>query len=56
MSWFRQRAATGRWALVIANLPADPVATAAGSHMLVSSSPMTEQGHIPTDSTVWLGI
>jgi alpha-glucosidase len=44
----------GERVLVIANLGAKPVAVPAGARILVSSGPLTSQGLVPTDTTVWL--
>ena len=46
--------ATGERVLVIANLGEEPVAVPRGSQILVSSSRLTPQGMVPTDTTVWL--
>ena len=40
--------------LVISNLGPEPVALPAGAGALVSSGPLTPQGLVPTDTTVWL--
>jgi alpha-glucosidase len=39
---------------VISNLGSESVALPAGTHVLVSSGPLTSQGLVPTDTTVWL--
>jgi alpha-glucosidase len=44
----------GERVLVIANLGANPVAIPTGAQILVSSGPLTGQGRVPTDTTVWL--
>jgi alpha-glucosidase len=46
--------ATGERILVITNLGTEPVAVPAGAQTLVSSGPLTPQGLVPTDTTVWL--
>ena len=42
-----------RTLLVVANLGADPVALPAGE-VLVASGPLTDDGAVPTDTTVWV--
>jgi len=44
----------GERVLVITNLGAEPVAVPGGALVLVSSGPLTPQGLVPTDTTVWL--
>ena len=39
--------------LVVANLGAEPVALPDGSTVLVASGPLTDDGLVPTDTTVW---
>ena len=39
--------------LVVANLGAEPVALPDGD-VLVASGPLTDDGAVPTDTTVWL--
>ena len=51
---FVNEPAAGERVLVIANLGAKPVAVPAGARILVSSGPLTSQGLVPTDTTVWL--
>ena len=51
---FVNEPAAGERVLVIANLGAQPVAVPAGAQVLVSSGPLTSQGWVPTDTTVWL--
>jgi len=51
---FVNEPATGERVLVIANLGEEPVAVPRGSQILVSSSRLTPQGMVPTDTTVWL--
>jgi alpha-glucosidase len=51
---FVNEPAAGERVLVITNLGADPVAAPAGAQILVSSGPLTPQGLVPTDTTVWL--
>jgi alpha-glucosidase len=46
--------AAGTRVVVITNLGAEPVAVPAGTLALVSSGPLTPQGLVPTDTTVWL--
>ena len=40
--------------LVITNLGPTPVALPAGAQRLLSSGPLTPEGLVPTDTTVWL--
>jgi len=40
--------------LVITNLGPEPVALPAGARTLLSSGPLTPQGEVPTDTSVWL--
>jgi alpha-glucosidase len=40
--------------LVITNLGQEPVAVPEGAHKLLSSGPLTPDGLVPTDTTVWL--
>ena len=42
-----------RTLLVVTNLGADPVALPAGE-VLVVSGPLTDEGAVPTDTTVWV--
>ena len=42
-----------RTLLVVTNLGADPVALPAGE-VLVASGPLTDDGAVPTDTTVWV--
>ena len=42
-----------RTLLVVSNLGADPVALPAGE-VLVTSGPLTDDGAVPTDTTVWV--
>jgi len=51
---FVNEPAAGERVLVITNLGAEPVAAPAGAQILVSSGPLTPQGLVPTDTTVWL--
>jgi alpha-glucosidase len=51
---FANEPAEGERVLVISNLGAEPVAVPSGAHLLVSSGPLTPQGTLPTDTTVWL--
>ena len=44
----------GEPVLVITNLGPKPVAVPLGATMLVSSGPLTAEGLVPTDTTVWL--
>jgi len=44
----------GERVLVITNLGAEAVAVPEGAQILVSSGPLTSQGLVPTDTTVWL--
>jgi len=44
----------GERVVVITNLGAEPVAVPGGALVLVSSGPLTLQGLVPTDTTVWL--
>jgi alpha-glucosidase len=46
--------ATGERILVICNLGTEPVAIPPGAQTLVCSGPLTLQGLVPTDTTVWL--
>jgi alpha-glucosidase len=46
--------ATGERVLVICNLGAEPVALPPGAQALVCSGPLTSEGLIPTETTVWL--
>jgi alpha-glucosidase len=46
--------AAGERVLVITNLGAEPVALPAGAQTLVSSGPLTTEGLVPADTTVWL--
>jgi alpha-glucosidase len=46
--------AAGTRVLVITNLGAEPVAVPGGALALASSGPLTPQGLVPTDTTVWL--
>ncbi len=39
--------------VVLANLGADPVALPEGSRVLLASGPLTDDGAVPTDTTVW---
>ena len=43
----------GEPTLVLTNLGAEPVALPEGSTVLVASGPLTEDGLVPTDTTVW---
>jgi alpha-glucosidase len=40
--------------LVVTNLGAEPVAVPTGTTVLLSSGPLTPDGRVPTDTTVWL--
>jgi alpha-glucosidase len=51
---FVNESAAGQRVVVIANLGAQPVTIPAGALGLVSSGPLTPQGLVPTDTTVWL--
>ena len=51
---FVNEPARGERVLVITNLGAEPVAVPGGALILVSSGPLTPQGLVPTDTTVWL--
>ena len=51
---FVNEPAAGERVVVIANLGAEPVAVPQGSQILVSSAPLTAEGLVPTDTTVWL--
>ena len=51
---FVNEPAAGERVVVIANLGAEPVAVPQGSKILVSSAPLTAEGLVPTDTTVWL--
>jgi alpha-glucosidase len=51
---FVNEPAHGERVLVIANLGAEPVTLPAGAQLLVASGPLTGQGLLPTDTTVWL--
>jgi alpha-glucosidase len=51
---FVNEPADGERVLVIANLGAEPVTLPAGPQLLVASGPLTGQGLLPTDTTVWL--
>jgi alpha-glucosidase len=51
---FVNEPAAGERVLVIANLGTKPVAVPAGARILASSGPLTWQGLVPTDTTVWL--
>jgi alpha-glucosidase len=42
--------------LVVANLGVDPVALPAGASVLVTSGPLTDDGLVPTDTTVWAAL
>lgn len=44
----------GERVLVIANLGAEPIDIPTGAQILVTSGPLTGQGQVPTDTTVWL--
>jgi alpha-glucosidase len=46
--------AAGERVVVITNLGAEPVAVPGGALGLVSSGPLTSNGMVPTDTTVWL--
>lgn len=46
--------AAGARVVVITNLGVEPVAVPGGALSLVSSGPLTPQGLVPTDTTVWL--
>ena len=39
--------------VVVANLGSEPVPLPAGARVLVASGPLTDEGLIPTDTTVW---
>jgi alpha-glucosidase len=51
---FVNESAEGNRVVVITNLGAEPVAVPGGALSLVSSGPLTPQGLVPTDTTVWL--
>src|SRR5450631_3303545 len=51
---FVNEPAAGERVLVISNLGAQPVAVPSGAQLLASSGPLTPQGMVPTDTTVWL--
>jgi len=51
---FVNEPAAGERVLVISNLGAEPVAIPADALTLVSSGPLTPEGLVPTDTTVWL--
>ena len=46
----------GQDTLVVANLGADPVALPDGASVVVASGPLTEDGQVPTDTTVWAAL
>ena len=46
--------ASSQRVLVITNLGPEPVAVPRGSHELLSSGPLTPEGLVPTDTSVWL--
>ena len=43
----------GEGTLVLANLGTEPVALPEGSTVLVASGPLTDDGLVPLDTTVW---
>jgi alpha-glucosidase len=51
---FVNESAAGERVVVITNLGVEPVAVPGGALSLVSSGPLTPQGLVPTDTTVWL--
>jgi alpha-glucosidase len=51
---FVNESATGRRVLIITNLGSEPAALPVGALALASSGPLTPQGLVPTDTTVWL--
>jgi alpha-glucosidase len=51
---FVNESAAGARVVVISNLGVEPVAVPGGALNLVSSGPLTPQGLVPTDTTVWL--
>ncbi len=51
---FVNESALGARVVVITNLGAEPVAVPGGALSLVSSGPLTPQGLVPADTTVWL--
>ncbi|HEY5248983.1 MAG TPA: alpha-amylase family glycosyl hydrolase, partial [Dermatophilaceae bacterium] len=51
---FVNEPAAGERVLVITNLGEEPVAVPRGCQTMVSSNPLTPQGLVPTDTTVWL--
>jgi alpha-glucosidase len=51
---FVNESAAGERLVVITNLGAEPVAVPGGALGLVSSGPLTSNGMVPTDTTVWL--
>ena len=51
---FVSESAAGGRVVVITNLGVEPVAVPGGALSLVSSGPLTPQGLVPTDTTVWL--
>ena len=51
---FVNEPAAGERVLVITNLGAEPVAVPQGARSLVSSGPLSSQGLVPADTTVWL--
>jgi len=51
---FVNESVAGKPVLVITNLGPEPVAVPEGARNLVSSDPLTVQGLVPTDTTIWL--
>jgi len=51
---FVNESIAGRPVVVITNLGQEPVAVPEGTRNLVASGPLTEQGLVPVDTTVWL--
>ncbi len=51
---FVNESADGERVVVITNLGTEPVAVPGGALGLVSSGPLTSNGMVPTDTTVWL--
>jgi alpha-glucosidase len=51
---FVNTSGTGERVLVITNFGPDPVPVPRGATTLLSSTPLTPQGLVPTDTTVWL--
>jgi alpha-glucosidase len=50
---FVNEPAAGERVLVITNLGAEPVEVPEGAQILLASSPLTLQGVVPTDTTIW---